>query len=328
MSINDIFHKIRPRQPSYRGLIQVYVRDGQIITAKWPKKRGKSKNPKVLEAQEWFRQAQWVSKYWPAQMQAQCAEAVKGTPLMPRDLMTMIMAGRAWYWVSEQGWKVFSMAAVKDVSDSLDVISQVPGSMLWRGPSLWTRIEPGALGTVLTSTGADTPPQWGAPPGGGGSPMIPYTDADININSANAAAPAILLVPVQAQSDAPVTGLVYPARVTLAGLNMRPVIYGGADAFAGPAVPTGQPLLADGPMVPITAPNILYRCALNSVFTPVIGRTYYVGFIATGATGNFNLAATGAPKRQWFNIGSYPVAPSVLPAMSAGSNNNTTWWSY
>src|SRR3546814_3988250 len=42
-----------------------------------------------------FRQAQWATKYWPSPMVVDIAEAVKGTPLLPRDIMTMIMSGRA-----------------------------------------------------------------------------------------------------------------------------------------------------------------------------------------------------------------------------------------
>lgn len=328
MSIDDIFGKIRPRQPSFRGLLQVYVRDGQIVTARWPKKRGKSKSLKVRDAQEWFRQAQWATKYWPAQMQHQCAEAVKGTPLMPRDLMTMIMAGRAWWWVDEQGRKVYSVAALKDVSDSLDIISQVPGSMLYRSPTLWAVIPAGAPGQVLTSQGPDDVPLWAAAGGGGAQTLLPPPGVDLLVSSANFGSPSIATVPAIATGAEPITGIVFPARFAHANLRVIPVIYGGADPFAGTPPATGAPLLAEGPPVAITVPNKLYACPFDVPFVPIAGRWYYVGFSVYGVAGNIQLAATGANVRQNFAAGTFSPAPAVLPTMTLGANNNAGWWTY
>lgn len=328
MTIDDGFYKLRPRQPSYRGLLQVYVRDGQIVIARWPKKRGKSKNPKVRESQEWFRQAQWATKYWPASIQHQCAEAVKGTPLMPRDLMTMIMAGRAWCWVDEQGRKVYSVAALKDVSDSLDIISQVPGSMLYRSDTLWQVIAPGSPGQVLTSAGADAPPLWAPTGGSGGQTLVPLDNIDITISSANFSSPALATVPALATSADQITGIVWPARSAAAGLRVIPVIYGGSDPFTGTPPLAGAPLLASGPAVAVTVANRLYNCPLTVPFVPTAGRWYWVGFCVYGVAGNIQLAALGANRRQNFAAGTYNPPPAVLPAMTTGTNNNAGWWTY
>lgn len=169
MQTDDNYGKVRPRKPSFRGQAYAYVSGGEVRVAAWPAKRKRGHRSQLTEEQEWFRQAQWASKYWPAQMQAQCAEAVKGTPLMPRDIMTMIMAGRAFCWVSEDGWKVYSVAARNDVSESLDVISQYPGSMLFRNSELWVPITGGTPGYKLTYKGENVPPAWEpdtAPSGG------------------------------------------------------------------------------------------------------------------------------------------------------------------
>jgi hypothetical protein len=62
------------------------------------------------------------------------------------------------------------MAARQDISDSLDVLAQTPGTMLWRGSEFWQAIEPSDTpGYVLTSAGLVAPPSWEAPSGGGGS---------------------------------------------------------------------------------------------------------------------------------------------------------------
>lgn len=55
-----------------------------------------------------------------------------------------------------------------EVSESLDVISQIPGSMLIRGPQFWYGLLPGPAGYVLTSTGEDAEPIWATSGGGGG----------------------------------------------------------------------------------------------------------------------------------------------------------------
>lgn len=51
---------------------------------------------------------------------------------------------------------------VNAVSTNLDILGQVPGDMLARGPEDWTRIPGAALGSVLTSQGPNELPAWKA----------------------------------------------------------------------------------------------------------------------------------------------------------------------
>lgn len=102
---------------------------------------------------ETFRQRQWLSKYLSAKEQHIVAEATKGTPIMPRDLHTMIMSGRAWMITLIDGTRQYSMATMLGISESLDATAQIEGDMLVRGPSFWSRLIPGASGQVLTSQG-------------------------------------------------------------------------------------------------------------------------------------------------------------------------------
>lgn len=147
MPIDDFMSKNRPRRPSLRGSLMLDISSGQERARAWPKKRGKPKSEKTREQNEWFRQAQWATKYWPPKLQIACAEAVKGTPLLPRDLMTMIMAGRFVQIGFEDGSRdLYSMAQLNDVSQSLDVITSEPGYTLIRGEDYWEGVPYGGGG--------------------------------------------------------------------------------------------------------------------------------------------------------------------------------------
>lgn len=149
------------RRPSLRGVTYIRVSNGQEIAVKWPHGRGKRIHPKTAEQMEFFRQAQWAFKYSAWQVQQQITQAVKGTAIMPRDLFLMIVSGRLFDIMLPDGTRVYPMAGVKDISASLDWISQVPGSMLWRGEELWGGTEPPELdGLVLTSMGSVEAPKW------------------------------------------------------------------------------------------------------------------------------------------------------------------------
>lgn len=89
-----------------------------------------------------------------------------GTPYLWRDLIYMATAGRLGWFTDDQNRKVFSLAARTTTSDILDVISQIPGSMLYRTGEWWDVVLPGNPGDVLTFTDADQVPSW--QPGGAG----------------------------------------------------------------------------------------------------------------------------------------------------------------
>lgn len=155
------------RRPSFRGRAY-FVIDKQNETARrWPKARGRKLKAKTKNQMEWFLQAQWATKYWAPALQVQVAQALQGTPLLPRDLMTMIMANRFCYITLEDGRRLYPMTAVQDVSESLDVIAQVPGQMLFRGQNWWLPIDVGTPGYVLTYTSDNQPPTWQPASSGG-----------------------------------------------------------------------------------------------------------------------------------------------------------------
>lgn len=144
------------RRPSLRGKVMQDVSNGAERSRAWPRDRGKTLSPKTKEQMEWFRQAQWATKYMDPKMLVIFSEATKGTPLLPRDMATMMFAGRLFSFIFPDGRKVYSVQVLKDVSESLDVISQTPGDQLIRGDTYWEglpRIVGNRAGVQLTRTG-------------------------------------------------------------------------------------------------------------------------------------------------------------------------------
>jgi hypothetical protein len=110
---------------------------------------------------EYFRQVQWAFKLMPGIVQRAFANAVKGTPLMPRDLFLMCISGRLAELQLEDGRRIYPMVAVKDVSNSLDMITQVVGSLLFRGEDGWQAlIAPDEEGQILVSSDNPLAPAW------------------------------------------------------------------------------------------------------------------------------------------------------------------------
>lgn len=156
--------KTRLRKPSFRGRVMFDVVNGQIRVRKWPKKRGKKLAAHTLEQNDWFRQAQWATKYWDPRLMQDIADAVSGTPLLPRDIATMIMAGRFASITIPGHGTIYPMAAINDVTQSLDVVAQQRGNMLVRGPDLWMPLAAGPDGWLLTSRGELMEPHYAPPP--------------------------------------------------------------------------------------------------------------------------------------------------------------------
>lgn len=142
------------------------VVNGQERARGWPKKRGKKLHPTTIDQNEWFRQAQWATKFMPAEMYWKVAQAVQGSPLLPRDILTMMMAGRLLAFTGPDGTTIWSRQVLSDVSDALDAITNSPGAMLIRGEDGWIALMPGAAGDVLKIPDEGGAPAW-LPDGGG-----------------------------------------------------------------------------------------------------------------------------------------------------------------
>lgn len=130
------------RRLNSKGVVMQDVSRGVERTRVWPKKRGKNLPEKTKEQMELFRQIQWAAKFMDARVYQTLATAVKNSPIMPRDFWMMLYSGRAYAFQNPDGSRIYSMAVVKDVSESLDVLCAIPGMMLIRGAELWEGVDP------------------------------------------------------------------------------------------------------------------------------------------------------------------------------------------
>ncbi len=143
---------------------------GVLRVRRWPRKRGTPTSALQLWWIDWFRQANLLAKYADAASIVRSKEMAAGSGMYPRDILLKAMRGRLYNWTDQDGWKWYSMAAVGDISETLDVLAQTIGSLLVRAADRWRTVPPGDPGDVLTHQAADEPPVW-SPPAGGGVPF-------------------------------------------------------------------------------------------------------------------------------------------------------------
>ena len=159
------------RRPALRGLVMQDVSRGAERTRAWPRSRGKPKAPGEAERQKKFAMANLATKYVAPQIAVDFTNAVKGTPLLPRDLLISMFYQRLAAIVMPDGKVLWPMPARNDVSQALDALANQPGQMLRRGPAIWEPVEEiasTAKGCVLTRAtaftvapaNADTPVTW------------------------------------------------------------------------------------------------------------------------------------------------------------------------
>lgn len=158
----------RRKLASYRGRVMIDTVRGVIRVRRWPKKRGKPKSEKQRFWIDWFTQANLLAKYADPMSQARAIEFSKDSGLYPRDILLQAMRGRLYTWADETGWRWFSVAAIQDLSDTLDVLAQTVGSILVRAVDRWRAPDPGNVDDVLTLKGTPPIPAWFPTAGGGG----------------------------------------------------------------------------------------------------------------------------------------------------------------
>lgn len=103
----------------------------------WPRDRGRGGTPEQKAQRDWFRQASWAIKYMAPEMVKDVMEARQGKPLLPRDMLMMMLSGRLATFTTPSGKRLIPQVAQNDVSESLDFITVNPGYMLVRGPETW-----------------------------------------------------------------------------------------------------------------------------------------------------------------------------------------------
>lgn len=155
----DIFYPLRGA--GLRGSHYVRHFRGQEVIARWPKPRGKARSAAQQQAQDDFAGACIIIKNMDPLAQAFAAAVAEDAPLLPRDILMWQLFGQAIYFVMPDGRKVFSMAAMQDVSLLLDSIWQQKGGILYRDGTLWKGLKAGTAGQYLRIDPATGLPAYG-----------------------------------------------------------------------------------------------------------------------------------------------------------------------
>lgn len=128
--------------------MQQDVSNGAERVRAWPRSRGKAKTKAVAENQEKFRQTQKAMPYVAPNFYQWMVDQTQGSPLLPRDVFTMIMNARLYAFILPDGRTLWPMAGRVDVSESLDVLGQAQeGDTLRRGPDFWELTSGGGSGS-------------------------------------------------------------------------------------------------------------------------------------------------------------------------------------
>lgn len=164
--------------PRVRGQFLVQRWRDKWVFRRWPQRGG----PKNARLRNW-RQKQFAIaaqmaanpepiSYWTA------TEIVKGTQMVPRDFLTACAYARGYVvinaltgeqWpVIDHGPPLTEQQMADEIQTLLDLITNVRGSILYRGQSAWEGLPPGDDGNVLTSNGPGADPQYKPSSGGGG----------------------------------------------------------------------------------------------------------------------------------------------------------------
>jgi len=130
----------KKRAPALRKSIMLDTTRGAPRARQWPRGRNIRPGSGTAERNERFRIAQQFIKYLTAREQSTVADAVKGTPLMPRDVLTMLVYIRCFQLGPGGPGTVYSMATRRDVSESLDALGNTAGFGLQRGAEFWEAV--------------------------------------------------------------------------------------------------------------------------------------------------------------------------------------------
>ena len=147
------------KRPSFAGIVSIRPDvSGKPYAAIFPPRRRVTTQRQML-ASLWFKYMAYVYKITHSFFIENYRAQALGLWLQPRDIFTAAMSGRLFGFIDESGKKFFSTAMRRDMTESLDVLAQVPGAILFRGVQYWDGLLPGEVGQVLRID-ADGLPHW------------------------------------------------------------------------------------------------------------------------------------------------------------------------
>lgn len=310
------------RGAAMRGLGAWYWQGDKLYFRRQTKPRPKAASTAEAFNRDAFYWSTQVVKYMDGYQRDFALRLSQKTQLAAQDFLYIALWGRIGHMVRRDGRKVYSLAALQDVSSLLDTVFQLKNGILVRGETWWEGIAAGTPAQVLTIN-PDGTLGWADAAGGGGAPwfmepppMSPDTASAIFGGNAFAALP-----------------FMSEQAVTISGLRMLMVTPGtGHTAYPGlyTANPTGLGLqggtkVRQGSAVTVTAGLIDMPFSSPVDLTP--GQWYWGGPVILGA-GNVNLAAGFTNRTIRFFGQTTTTLPTTAGVASASANNNTTWWFY
>jgi hypothetical protein len=299
------------------------------VTA-WPKKAKKRIHPATKERMEFFRQVQWAWKYTDYGLVTDLTEAVKGTPLLPRDLYLSGLAGRLLRFRTPEGILIVSVAAQDNVSETLDFITSEPGAMLIRGEDGWFGLSAGEGLEVLTIDSVSGLPAWQPSSGGGGSggaPMPSPGPGELRQTVGdNWSTPSSLILTdcfVKDQQD--IARLKWPVLSGGIASLYKPVIYDWGNTEIPPTSTLGSVLLATGPDQSFTGRTLL-DLPLDAPLTVGPNQRLLIGIHRRSATVQTSPMSTILNRQAYFNTVATAAPPNPLPALTAGQRTYMSMW--
>lgn len=330
MALNKTAGGGNGRRPSNRGVFYQYVRNGLEITARWPSKVNRNKSPAALERQEYFRQVQWAFKYSDPSIQRDYTEAVAHTPLLPRDLFNAAIYGRLLRIRTPEGLLYVSVQAMSNVSETLDFITSVPGSILIRASEGWVGLSPANAGDVLTLELSSGLPAWAPASGGGGdrSAILPLPgtgELQLNTTANWGATTSLLLTDVWPQQDTVINRLHLPTFAADLNAIIRPVVYDWGTQASFPSATTDAMFIEDGPEQQFSGRGV-FVSNLDNPVTLTAGRIYLIGYMKRSATTNYGVVPSVQNRRIYTTTTVYAAPPNLLPAMTQGNSTIGSFW--
>lgn len=208
-----------------------------------------------------------------------------------------------------------ALPAFPDIETLLDSISNVRGSVLYRGAAGWAALAPGTSGDVLTTGGVGADPAWAA--GGGGSNVVETWPAVMSSNDTGAFATlADLLVPRVSVSVSSI----------LAAFNNATIgnTYNAFIATVNPTTGAITGTVATGTAFTTLATGFQTRAFAITPVTLNAGTAYIIALVITSGTGTSSCRAVGPNATSgWPN---FPLDVGAMLRGIGGSGSVRLWY--
>lgn len=296
--------------------------NGRLYFARWPRKQKTARTSREADNRKLIALAASITKYMSAQEQQFSREIAKATKLSARDLLMISLFGRLGVVVLRDGRKIFSMAAIQDVSAILDSLGQTPGDMFVRGETWWGVIGIGDENDVLT-VGPDGEIIWRPVAASGGGlewQQMPYLTPTVGTDQQGSN--AFTARPFYCPAGVTINGVRAYIKTFTSGQTGTPGLYqanpSGLTMSAGARV-------ADGPTVNLATGLISFP--FTTPYTPSADEWLWGGVNLRGGTAVLVMNTNQQVNGQFFATSSAAI-PNPAPTATDGATKGLTYWFY